>query len=164
MTLPQAAVLQTIAEVAVTLAGFVGVILVLRNGVPSRRVDANEMFHMLLSSLGVCGAALLPLIAQSLTEDPQLMWRMCTPVIGLLHVLGALKGVRDHRRGELGLPLWLIVLFAPVSFMLALGSAAVALGYRVDRAPAIYLVGLGWSLLVASATFLALVFRRDDVS
>lgn len=162
MTLPYSDVFQTIAEVSITLAGFVGVTLVLRNNFSSNRMDMNEMFHMLLSSLGVCGVALLPLVAQPAFADPNMLWRVCTPVLGVLHLLGASKGVNDVLKGEIGLPWYLIATFAPVSFVLVAASVAIGLGYWLEYAPTVYLTGLWWSLLVAGATFITLIFRAGE--
>ena len=162
MSIQYADVLHTIAEVSITLAGFVGVILVLRNNSPLKdRVDANSMFHMLLSSLGVCGVAFLPLIVQSFFDDESLVWRTCIPVMGLLHLVGASKAMAELRGGEIGLPKVMVGIFAPVSMFLVVASIAVAAGYWVVHAPAFYLAGLGWSLLVAATSFLMLVFRQD---
>ena len=162
MDLENFEVLQTMAEVSVTLAGFIGVILVLKSGssTDSERADRNAIFHLLLSSLGVAGLALLPLIVQALFDN-DIVWRVCVPVMGLMHLMGASKGLVDFKRGELGFPIPLIWVFAPVSYVLVLLSVAVMLGYVLEYASAIYLMGLGWSLIVAAASFLTLIFRDD---
>ncbi len=158
-SLPYSDVFQIVAEVSITLAGFVGVVLVLRSNTSSRPMDANEMFHMLLSSLGVCGVALLPLISQPLCDSTNALWRVCTPVMGALHLVGASKGVNDIRKRQIGMPWYLMATFAPVSFVIVAASFAMGFGYWLEHAPGVYLFGLWWALLVAGTTFITLVFR-----
>ena len=81
--------------------------------------------------------------------------------MGLMHLMGASKGLVDLKHGELGFPILLIWVFAPVSYVLVLLSVAVMLGYVLEYASAIYLIGLGWSLIVAAVSFLTLIFRKD---
>lgn len=146
------------------MAGFVGVILVLRDERTSAVLHSNQIFHLLVGSLGVCGAALLPLIVQSAFSEEGTVWRLCTPVVGLAHLLGATKGINDLRKGELGLSVASIIVFAPISYLLAGACAVIASGYCVERAPAVYLVALGWGLVVAATTFLAVIFRQEHRS
>ena len=83
------------------------------------------------------------------------------PIMGLVHVLGASRGILDHHRGQAWAPIHLAWIFAPVSFVLAGTSVLVLLGYLLEIAETVYLVGMGWSLLVAITAFLSLLSRGD---
>lgn len=155
MTLEHAEVLETLAGVSVTLAGFIGVVVVFQKG--SAQADRNAKFHLLLSSLCVLGLALLPLILQPVVSSELTMWRICNPFMGILHLFGASRGVLDARRGVSRIP---IHVFAPVSFVLFGCSLAVAAGFLPLYASFVYFFGLCWSLAVASVAFAALVSQE----
>ena len=152
MTIEYSEVLETLAGVSVTLAGFIGVVVVFQKS--SVKADQNAKYHLLLSSLSVLGLALLPLILQPIVQDSLTIWRICNPLMGGVHLLGASRGIFDSRKGESKIP---VLLFAPVSFLLFGGSIAIALGFFSAYASFVYFFGLTWSLAVASVAFASLV-------
>jgi hypothetical protein len=154
-------VLGTFAEVAVTLAGFVGIALVLRRNPAADRDDHEALVHLLGSSLGVAGFALLPLIAQSAWSDPATVWRACTPALGIYHLYGAWRGWRDSKRGRLRVPKPVIATFGTSSLAVFAASVAIAAGGLSAQAPLIYLAALMLSLVVGVAVFVPLVFRGN---
>ena len=77
MTLEYSDVLQILAEVAVTLTGFIGVILVVQHGGqgPWSESEKNSMFHLLYASLGLLGLSLLPLLIQPGFQESTVLGR-----------------------------------------------------------------------------------------
>ena len=162
MILEQEAVLSTFAEVAATISGFAGIAVVLRRATGADRTsDDNALIHLLLSTLGVTALAMIPLMAQSVFTDPATLWRVCAPLLGALHLFGALRGTRDVGRSSLAVPPWLVVPFAAASAGIFAASVAIAAGALGALAPSLYLAGLFLSLVIAVTVVLPMLLRQD---
>jgi hypothetical protein len=164
MTLEYSDVLQTLAQVAITLAGFIGLILVFQQGNPSTwtRPEKNTSFHLLYTSLGVFALSLLPILIQPGFDDSTTIWRICSPVLGIAHVIGATRALFENRRAEITIPIGPSTVFVVGSYAILLATVTVALGYLLEFAALIYLVGLGWFLAVSVAAFISLLFRGAE--
>ncbi len=161
MVLEYSDVLQTLAEVAITLTGFIGLILVFQRRRDSSyaKADANTMFHLLAGSLCVLGLSLLPLLLQPAFEDSLTVWRICNPLMGIFQAIGATRGLLEYWRGETTLPFKAVVILAPGGYLLFAMAFAIALGYLPSFAALVYLLGIGWILVVAITSFISLVFQ-----
>jgi len=161
MVLEYSDVLQTLAEVAITLTGFIGLILVFqRRGDSSYdKAHANTMFHLLGGSLCVLGLSLLPLLLQPAFEDSLTVWRICNPLMGISQAIGATRGLLEYRRGETRIPFKAVVILSAGAYLLFAITCAIALGYLPSFAALVYLLGLGWILVVAITSFISLVFQ-----
>ncbi len=161
MTLEYSDVLHTLAQISVTLAGFIGLILVFQRG--DRRTwsesEKNTMFHLLYTSLGVLGLSLLPLLIQPGFSESITVWRVCIPLVGVVHAAGATRAVLEHRRGEITISAPAVPIFAAGSYLLLALTVAIASGYLLNFAPLVYLIGLGWLLCVSVSAFASLLFR-----
>lgn len=151
--------LQVFAEVSVTLAGFISVVLVFQRGAPAQeRVGRNTILHLLFTSLGTLVMALTPLLLYPIFSA-DLVWRISFPILGLLHGAGATRALLETVRGEILVP-------GVISYGLVIGSylvmgfsLAVGFGLYLQVAPAAYLLGLGWLLGVSIATFASMVLK-----
>lgn len=135
----------TIAEVAATFAGFVGVILVIRSR--GGALPRLQMAGFLQTSLGAVAFALLPeFILEILTEE-KTAWQLLCSLFGLYHLLvfiNYLSKHKDLRKMEL-LQKSISIASVPV---IALKLAAGA-GFLPNHAASIYHLGLLWLLGVS---------------
>jgi hypothetical protein len=161
MILEYSNVLEILAEVSITLAGFIGVILVFQRGDRStwHSSEKNTMFHLLYTSLGVLGLSLLPLLIQPAFSESTTIWRICNPILGFIHMTGSWRAVREARRGEISVPVPAVIVLSGGSTAFQALTISIALGYFPDFAALVYLTGLGWLLAVAVASYVTLLFR-----
>lgn len=161
MILEYSNVLEILAEVSITLAGFMGVILVVQRGGRStwHNSEKNTMFHMLYTSLSVLGLSLLPLIIQPAFKESITVWRICCPVLGLVHLVGSFRAALESRKGDISMPGYLVFILSGGSLAFQSLTIAVAFGYLLNFAALVYLTGLAWLLTVAVASYAILLFR-----
>ena len=145
--------LYTIAEVAVTLAGFSGVVFILGNRAQGKfsNSEKNGLFHLLFTT---CGNMLVVLIVAACIQfsvDEISAWRIGCGLMGLFVVMGASKAISEERRGEHSLPRPLAWPIPIVALVLAVTNLSVAAGMAVEYAPvtcialSIYLLFVGVS-------------------
>ena len=160
MTLEHSDVLHTLAQISVTLAGFIGLILVFQRGDRTTwsQSEKNTMFHLLYTSLSVLGLSLLPLLIQPGFNESITIWRVCIPLVGLAHAVGATRAMLELRRGEISIPPRAGYVFMAGSYLLLGLTVAIASGFFLNLASLVYLVGLGWLLGVTVAAFASLIF------
>ena len=103
---PQESLLMTIAQVAVTLAGFCGLVIAMRT-TPTARWHARDTWSlawMLGTSLGALFLALLPLLLESFGLSKGFLWTLATMIMsGAMLVFAsamALAGRRLTRAGH----------------------------------------------------------------
>ena len=161
MTLEYSDVLHTMAQVSITLAGFIGLILVFQRGDRSSWSDTekNTMFHLLFTSLGVFCLSLIPLILQPGFSESITVWRICMPVLAIAHTLGATRALLENRRGVISIPIQAVHTFTLGSYVIAVLSLLVAIGFILDYAVLVYFVGLGWFIAVSVSSFVSLLFH-----
>ena len=111
--------------------------------------EKNTMFHLLFTSLTVLGLSLLPLLLQPGFTESIWIWRICIPLLGAAHLLGASRAFFEHRRGETTLPPQAIHIFSFGSGLFFILTIAIATGFLLNIAPLAYFIGLGWMLAVA---------------
>jgi hypothetical protein len=146
-----AGVLMTIAQIAMALTGFAGLLIAFRfNKRKWRRVEVHAVRFMFKSSVGafVLALAPLPLIMGGVPGDA--FWPPCFVALGcwMLWMVG--KAFRDRFRGDLRpryeIGFWGLSLSGLLIGILQIGAAADSVGLRQ---PAIYVLGLYWLLAVA---------------
>jgi hypothetical protein len=129
-----------IAQVAITLAGFSGVVFAIGRRSQGRisRAEKNGLFHLLFSS---CGNVLVVLFMAALLEyarDDSSAWRIGSLAIGLLVLAGGLRALVEQRRGEHSFPKVLAWPVPLIALVLAGTNLAVAAGLFSAYAPALF--------------------------
>jgi hypothetical protein len=155
--------LSTIAEVAVTLAGFSGVIFALGNRAGGKLTAKEEsgLTHMLLTSFGPVLISLIALaLLKSGLEDAQ-AWRISCGATGIFCFTGSTKAMIDELKGRHSLPK-MIAWAAPIGAQL-LGAAnlGVAFGYQVESADVILESTLIYLLWISITYFISLL-KQDQ--
>ncbi len=83
--LPYADVLQTIAEVTATFAGFTAILVVFRRRVQWSETEIIGLVHFLQISLGVVLLSLAPFMLSSLELSEEMVWRVSNALLGAYH-------------------------------------------------------------------------------
>lgn len=164
--------LLTIAELALGLAGFSGVILVF-SGLPETMhpMDSARIRLLLSMSLGAMVLAILPFGMQLLTLGDGSIWRVaCGALVtyGLLLATVLLRDLRSMPRASRlqlfggsarGSRSWAIAV-ALVSLGVFLAEAMHAAGWLSGWGRAVFFWGLLWLVAMAAYLFASLVFDR----
>ncbi len=156
----QAETLRTIAEVAIAVAGFSGVVVVLghRNKREWTFVDTISIAMLLFASLGVVLFAFVPLL---IAEVGVPVWRISNGLLGVGHLF-FLTWAINRMRGRLDqllIPMWMFYLVTAVGLTSITLNALVAAGLLQSLASFAYLGGLVWLLAIAVMCFVALLFE-----
>lgn len=155
--------LRTLAEVAVALTGFTGIVAILgrRAGGEWSPLELLRLRMLLETSLGVVFLSLIPVLLLTLRISQGSLWRVSNALQGLIHLGGAIVLFLRVSRLEPSQwtpeERWLTVLFAPLSLLIVAGQGAAALGLLPDHGPFVYLLGLIYLLALAALHFVLLL-------
>jgi len=158
--LDQAENLRAIAEVAIALAGFTGVVIVLgqRSAGSWSAAERSTIRVLLESSLGAVFFALFPAIIVSSFPAPITAWRLSAGLLTVYHLAAIVRADIVDRRGTaqfLGRKLdWGLTIGGLIS---SCATAVVALGFAAPAAALIYSLSLLYMLLVGALCFGALL-------
>ena len=152
----QESFLIAVAQIAVSLAGFSGLVIAIR-GAPSARWHARDVWSlawMLGTSLGALFLALLPLLFGLFRLNQTLLWRFGTLVMAVF-MLGfglamALSGLRLTRLGHQARVRYFPTLATGSVMGVGLFVGATAVGMRPDLRIGLYATGLITCLLVSA--------------
>jgi hypothetical protein len=152
--------LQTIAEVAATLAGFSGVVFVLGRRAEGRLTpkERSGLVHLLLSSCSALLLALALAAALAVTASHPVTWRVGCGIVGAICLFGATQAAVQQVRGEHGLPRALAWVLPSVGGILGIASLSATTGLFGEFTSAICLACLIWFLVVSVSYFASLLF------
>jgi cation transport ATPase len=160
-----AGALATIAQLAMAVTGFAGLLTAFRSRRRRwREIEIVALRFLLLSSISACLLGLLPLTLQAEASDASPAWRFCQLILGTWLVFlflwqyrqGWRKGLRP-RRPYINAAMWLAGLGVAIANVAASARLTDALSPAV-----IYLIGLFWLLLGAILQFLVQVVHSLD--
>jgi hypothetical protein len=164
-------ILNTLAEVAITLAGFSGVVVAFRlRGAHSwSPTELRVLWFLILDSLWVLFFSLLPFPLALANWSDDALWGTCNALLGSWFIIGNLLAFRGDRRDRIAqqqitVPVITTILYVTIVAGLAIGIALwlSALDLLVARGQAVYVLGLILQLAFAAVEFLffiALVSR-----
>lgn len=159
-------ILVTIAQVAVTLAGFSGVIFALGNR-SGRSLTAKEesgLTHMLLTSFGPVLISLATLVLLSSSIDVALAWRIGCGLTGGFCFAGSTKAMIDEVKGRHSLPK-LIAWVAPIGAqVLGALDLVVAAGFLQTHAAVVLEATLIYLLWISISYFISLLKQEQAAS
>jgi hypothetical protein len=170
-------ILYTLAEVAATLAGFSGLVVVFRlRGIEAWTPTELRIFWLLLGdSLLVIIFALLPVPLALANWSPESVWGLCNALLGscfiLIDLLVLQGDRRDRAKGQLvTVPFItpLLYIMSLVGFVMGLALWLSVLDFIVQRGQAVYVLGLILMIAFAAMEFLffigLMVRQRSDSS
>ena len=155
--------LRTLAEVAVALTGFTGIVAILgrRAGGEWSPLELLRLRMLLETSLGVLFLSLLPVLFLTLRPSKESLWCVCNSLQGVLHLGGAvLLYFRVSRLEPSQWPSeerWLTAVFAPLSLVIVTAQGGAALGLFPGYESFVYLLGLIYLLALAALHFVLLL-------
>ena len=149
----------TIAEVAVTLAGFSGVVFILGRRAQGQfsESEKNGLFHLLFTTCGNMIVVLIVAACIQFSVNEILAWRIGCLMMGLFVLAGASKAISEERRGEHSLPKPLAWPVPIVALLLATANLMVSAGVAVGYAAAACISLSIYLLFVAVAYFASLL-------
>jgi len=157
--MPYADEIRTLAEIAISLAGFTGIVVALGRSSHSAYSNTNRarLRELLLTSLGVVFFAFLPTLLSGAGLGDRWAYRASQiPFVGY-HLLLVTTFLRSVTITHLTLGEWLTLPPALGTIFLQL---ATSLGFLSDQLYVVYLLGLLWFLFIACTNFVVLLL--DD--
>ncbi|HVU29456.1 MAG TPA: hypothetical protein VHE36_03565 [Sphingomicrobium sp.] len=153
-----------IAQIAMSLTGFSGLLIAFRFGDQRwKRIEVQSLRFLFQSSIGAFVLALIPLPLFVARFEEELIWTICFAALGAwililsgAALIGRLRGLLNP---ELEVSYWALTLSGLV--MGAMQMAA-AIGLFGLQAPAVYMIGLYWLLAVAIIQLMTQVMRSLD--
>ena len=152
-------ILQTIAEVAVTIVGFTGVVFAIGRYSNAGTTATQRMgiVHLLIPASLSMFLALLPLVLLYAVEDSAELWRYLNLLIGVIHVGGITDATRRIIRGQALDPIKLQVALLFVAYLLIITNLAIAFGYLAHLATAVYIGSICWLMFISVLQFVLLI-------
>lgn len=155
--------LTTVAEIGIALAGFSGLVVVLRkNSGPLNEIEKFRMSVLLAAAFGAMFFALLPDVLQHLGFTDDTLWRMSSAFLVVFSIAFVIGWVLSSRRffsvarEIFSVPAFsLMTLGHLINLILQLSAT---LGMWGDRSAGVYLLGLIWLLAHASQQFVRMLF------
>jgi hypothetical protein len=152
--------LPTVAEIAITLGGFIGLIVAFRPvsaAAWSEEESARVVFVLILCCF-ILICALLPFALSGLLPSDRVIWGVPLIVFGagnLFLIVNMFRGIHT-KRISIHFPLvsWPILSFWSLLSLLLLLSG---LGVLWPFSPGLLLLGMIWSLLIGAITLIALM-------
>ncbi len=152
---------ETVAEIAVGLVGFSGIVLALRPRVDANPIDRARFVDLLVAGFGVVFLSFLPGLLDSLFSDSATAWRFASAAQAAWFALAILSAVR---RFEGPVPV-INAVGVVIGAAFAVALAIVASGPWVHYAYSVYFAALLWGLFVAAMEFsLLLLAGQEDAS
>ena len=145
--------LRTIADIAVALAGFIGIILVLQHR--DAAFMAIGMTTIFGTSFGAMMFALLPDFLSGILST-EMMWRVVCGVFGLYHLFLIIRHQVKQKSVRANTPTQLTITL--LSFPVVGLKLAVGLGFLIAYAYEIYYLGLLWLIGVSAYLFAMILF------
>ena len=159
-------VVQTIAEVAGALIGFVGVVFVLGQRA-IRTLNARErsgLFHLLVGSVGTLIISVLIMILIAAIDDQAFAWRLGAGVVTLYMFTGASIAVKEELDHTHSLPVPLNWTLPILAYGVGGFSALTASNVIEAEAALACVIGLLMGLIVAVTYFINLLTGQHDTT
>jgi hypothetical protein len=166
--------LNTLAEVAITLAGFSGVVVAFRlRGAHSwSPTDLRVLWLLIGDSFLVLFFSLLPFPLAIANWSDAALWGFCNALLGTWFIVGDVLALRGERRDRVAQQLITVPVITPIFYVIVMVALAMgvvlwlsALDLLVPRGQAVYVLGLIALLAFAAVEFLffiALVSRSSS--
>jgi hypothetical protein len=156
-------VLSTLAEVAITLAGFSGVAVVFRlRGAQSWSPTELRVLWLLIGdSFLVLFFSLLPFPLALANWSQDALWGLCNALLGSWFIIGDVLALRGERRDRVAQQLVTVPVITPILYVMSIGALAMGIALwlsawdvLVPRGQAVYVLGLITLLAFAALEFL----------
>lgn len=151
--------LATIAQVAIALTGFTGILTVFRRQRCWTQLEVIAVKHLLAIGGAASLFALLPMPLLATTLPTSVAWQLCLPALGICLMIFAVWNQRTRVLHRLR-PRWPLAYWPLQLLGFVLATLLIAAGFTpILRHPALYLVGLLWMILVGLLQFMVQVLK-----
>ncbi len=154
---------QTLAQIAIGLAGFTGIITTLQDqsGKGNAAVRKARLGDLLLASLGVVFFALLPVLFQGLLATELAAWRLAQWLFVVYHgaIITAFMFAADL--SQVTRLEWSVL---PPAAVILIAQLATAMGYWSEAIETVYFAALIWFLFIAALAFCLLLLASDTAT
>ena len=133
-----------ISNIAVALAGFIGIIVVLQH--KDQRFPRLVLSTILATFVGAMLFAYVPELLQN-SLGPDLSWRVANGSFGLYHLFLIINHQARQLQFKANTPVQLVIVILSV-FPVVFLKLAVGLGYLMAYAHDIFLLGLLWCIFI----------------
>lgn len=156
-------VLYTLAEVAVSLAGFSGLVIVFRlRGTEAWTPTELRIFWLLIGdSFLVVIFALLPIPLALANWSPEAIWGLCNAMLGSCFILVDLLVLQGERQDRAARQLVTVPVITPLLYVMSIVGFVMGLAlwlsvwdFIVQRGQAVYVLGLILMIAFAAMEFL----------
>jgi hypothetical protein len=148
---------RTIAEMSVTLTGFIGIVVVLQHR--DKSFSRLGLTTILGTSLGAAMFSFVPdFLSNFLSSDTT--WRVACGSFGLYHLFLIINHQAKQRSIRSNTPIQLIITL--LSFPVVGLKIAVGLGFLLSYAYDIYFLGLLWLVGIAAYLFAMILFDESE--
>lgn len=150
----------TLAEVAIALAGFSAIVVVIRRGNDGKwsGQDADQFHGMVIHAICAVVFCLLPLVINLIVQDAVTTMHICCALLGAQIIAHCVAVMRFSTTGRKA---FYLLLFGLV---LGLAQFAVFTEWGAFREFEIYQVGVIWHILQAGVLFVMLIWiPRADI-
>jgi len=156
-------ILNTLAEVAITLAGFSGVVVAfrLRGAHAWSPTELRVLWFLIGDSFLVLFFSLLPFPLAIANWSDDALWSSCNALLGSWFIVGDVLALRGERRDRIAQQLITVPVISPILYVMSIGALAMgialwlsALDLLVARGQAAYVLGLIALLAFAAVEFL----------
>jgi len=156
-------ILYTLAEVAITLAGFSGLVVVFRlRGTKAWTPTELRIFWLLIGdSFLVVIFALLPVPLALANWSPEALWGLCNALLGSWFIIVDLMVLQAERRDRAAQRLVTVPIITPLLYVMSVVAFVMGLAlwlsvwdFVVQRGQAVYVLGLILLIAFASMEFL----------
>jgi hypothetical protein len=156
-------VLNTLAEVAITLAGFSGVAVAfrLRGAHTWSPTELRYLWLLIGDSFAVLFFSLLPFPLAIANWSDDALWGVCNALLGSWFIVGNVLALRGERRDRVARQLITVPVITPVLYAVSIVAVAMSIALwlsawdvLVTRGQAVYVLGLIVLLAFAAVEFL----------
>jgi hypothetical protein len=147
------AILNTFAEVAVTLAGFSGVAVVFRlRGAQSwSPTELRYLWLLIGDSFLVLFFSLLPFPLAIANWSDDALWGLCNALLGSWFIVGDVLALRGERRDRIAQQLITVPVISPILYIMSIGALAMGIALWLSALDLLVLTELAARLAVKEA-------------
>ena len=156
-------VLSSIAEIAMTLAGFTGLLVAFRSPKTSLAEELRRIVYIFVFCLAAVIGSFLPTIVELFAPDTALPWKLPIGFLGVIAILISATAIQQSIRGQITLQFPLIS-YSMIFGLLCIGLLLIAVLFGlVPGNPLGYLlVGVLWFVVHAGYLFVTTLFWAID--
>jgi len=156
--LEPAEILALTAEIAVGIAGFSGVVIVLGKGNSWTAQEQLSIWAILQASLGALVLSLFPIVLSQFLSESLVAWRVSVAALAAYHlVIFAADMYRIYSVTGVVTPLLLFIPGVLISVSTTALLTAIAMGFFSSLIYAGYLLGVFWLLCISVLWFVSII-------